>query len=394
MMRARVGAATFAAIFVALCPRAAIAQQSLTDALSFLLVNRSIPTGDFERDAQAAAAMRDAIVGFLVAELSTLPLNSPASGFAYRLDPELGVSVRSTDSFGPFFMTRSLTGGRRQTSFGLSYSQQRFNRIDGRSLLDGTLVATSTQLDGESGPFDTETLTLEMETRVLTVSGHFGVTDRFDVIAALPFVNVSFAGERVDTYRGTPLIQATASGSAFGTGDLVVRAKYNVARVGASGVSLATDIRFPTGTTANLLGGGETVVTPRATASWERGRIALHAEGGYAMGGASNAAEYGAALTVAATPRLTLVGEFIGRRIESGGRLIEITEPHPDLPGVHTTRLTGTLEPTTRAAVVAGFRWNVAARSLISVSVLRPITSAGLNAPFVATMTFDYSIGR
>jgi hypothetical protein len=276
----------------------------------------------------------------------------------------------------------------------LSYSQTRFNRIDGRSLLDGTLVATSTQLDGESGPFDTETLTLEMETRVLTVSGHFGVTDRFDVIAALPFVNVSFAGERVDTYRGTPLIQATASGSAFGTGDLVVRAKYNVARVGASGVSLATDIRFPTGTTANLLGGGETVVTPRATASWERGRIALHAEGGYAMGGASNAAEYGAALTVAATPRLTLVGEFIGRRIESGGRLIEITEPHPDLPGVHTTRLTGTLEPTTRAAVVAGFRWNVAARSLISVSVLRPITSAGLNAPFVATMTFDYSIGR
>ena len=39
------------------------AQESLNDVLSFLLINRSIPTGDFSRDEQAAARTRDAIAG-------------------------------------------------------------------------------------------------------------------------------------------------------------------------------------------------------------------------------------------------------------------------------------------------------------------------------------------
>ena len=95
-----------------------------------------------------------------------------------------------------------------------------------------------------------------------------------------------------------------------------------------------------------------------------------------------------------ARAQTTFVGEAIGRTLDSGGRLVEVIEPHPDLVGVTTIRLTGTLEPVSRLAIVAGVRWNVAARSLLSVNVLRPVTSTGLNAPWVCTVTFDYSFGK
>ncbi|HZL95132.1 MAG TPA: hypothetical protein VFB99_15865, partial [Vicinamibacterales bacterium] len=141
-------------------PSSAAAQQSLSDVLSFLLINRSVVTGDFARDEAAAAATRDTLVTFILSELNTLPTSSPASGFTYRLDPELGMNVRSSNSFGPFFMERSLTGGMGQVSFGFAYSDTAFDNMDGRDLRDGTLVATAGRLVGAPEPFDAETLTL------------------------------------------------------------------------------------------------------------------------------------------------------------------------------------------------------------------------------------------
>src|SRR5215470_14091480 len=113
------------AVFVAcaaVCPSLATAQSTTTSALSFLLTNRSIPTGDFARDEAAAAATRDTISTFLRSELTTLPVTSAASGFTYRLDPTLGgVPVRSTATFGAFYTERSLTIGQRQLWFAATY---------------------------------------------------------------------------------------------------------------------------------------------------------------------------------------------------------------------------------------------------------------------------------
>lgn len=371
----------------------AMAQQPLTEVLSFLLINRSIPTGDFSRDEQAAAATRDAFAGLLLAELNNLPINSPAGGFTYRLDPDLGASVRSSMSFGPLFLERSLTGGRRRASFALAYTEASFDNIDGRSLRDGTLVATASRLTGDPAPFDSETLTLRMNSRTLTMSGHFGLTDRLDVAVALPFVRINFSGERIDTYRGTALTQALATGTASGPGDLVIRGKYNVLRQGGGGLALAGEARLRTGDSGNLLGGGKNVVTPKVIGSIERNRIAAHGNLGYALGGPSRELAYGAAVTFAGTPRLTFIGEFIGRRVSSGGQLVEVIDPHPQLIGIETIRLSATSQSTTRSLVVAGFRWNTGAKWLFNASVMRPISTAGLNARWVATVTIDYSLG-
>jgi len=375
-------------------PSIAAGQQTLSGVLSFLLTNRSVVTGDFARDEAAAAATRDTLVTFILAELNTLPTNSPASGFTYRLDPELGVNVRSSNSFGPFFMERSLTGGRGQVSFGIAYNEAMFDDIDGRSLRDGTLVATAGRLVGDAEPFDAETLTLRIRTRATTVSGHVGVTDRFDVSAAVPFLIVSFDGQRVDTYRGAAVVQATALASASGIGDVRLATKYNVIRRGGSGMALAGEVRLPTGDPDNLLGSGQLVFTPRVIGSFEGARVAVHGNLGYAMGGPSDEMDYSGAFTVVAHNRLTLITELTGRRLTSGDRLVEVVEPHPSLVGVQTIRLSAIEEATNRMQLAAGFRWNVASRWLVSMNVLRPLTTAGLNARWMTSVSLDYALGN
>jgi hypothetical protein len=369
--------------------------QSVKDTLSFLLTNRSIATADAALDEAAAAATRDAITQFLLIEVATLPSLSSSTGFIYRVDPELGGAVvRASESFGPSFVERSLTIGTIKPAFGVAFQETTFNRIDGRSLSDGTLVATASRLTGQTVPFDVETLSLHLRTRTLTMSATVGVTDRLDVSALLPVVRLTMSGERVDTLRGTPFLQATASVDASGIGDVIVRAKYNALRRGPSGIAFGAEVRLPTGDADNLLGTGEAAVKPRVISSLERGRVSLHSELGYVIGGLSGEMNYAGAVAVAANPRLTLVGELLGRRLESGGRLVETVAAHPTLVGVETIRLTGVPEATHRATVVGGVKWNVAQTWLLSATLQRPVTQAGLTPRVIPSVVLEYSFGR
>ena len=149
MKRRRHTAGTMAiALVVLLAAQAAEGQQSISDVLSFLVTNRSIPTDDFVRDEQAAIATRDTISDLLVLELATLP-SSSGGGFTYRLDPTLGTVIRASDSFGPLFTERSLLAGQGRASFGMSFSSVIYDNIDGRNLRDGTLVSTASVFQGE-----------------------------------------------------------------------------------------------------------------------------------------------------------------------------------------------------------------------------------------------------
>src|SRR5262245_19665114 len=121
------------------------AQQTITDVLSFLMTNRSIPTDDFVRDEQAALATSNMIASLFVLDLASLPSASGA-GFTYRFDPALGTAIRTSESFGPIFTQRSLQAGQNLASFGVSYRSTNFSNIDGRSLRDGTLLSTASIL--------------------------------------------------------------------------------------------------------------------------------------------------------------------------------------------------------------------------------------------------------
>jgi hypothetical protein len=365
------------------------AQQSISDVLSFLVTNRSIPTDDFVRDEEAAIATRDTISKLLVLELATLP-SSSGGGLTYRLDPALGTVIRASDSFGPLFTERSLLAGRGRASFGMSFSSVIIDNIDGRNLRDGTLVSTASVFRGDTTPFDIETVSLRIRTDTVTLNGTVGITDQFDISAGIPFIRLNLEGERVDTYRGRPLLQASGSASTAGLGDVVLRARYNVYRAGASGMAIGGEVRLPTGDEEDLLGAGSASYTPRFIGSYEQDRVGIHGEVGYTFRGVSEALTYAGAVTAVAAPRLTLVGELLGRRLDAVGRLVETTLPHPRLAGVDTVRLTSSDETADRLLLVAGFKWNIASTWLLTANILRPLTDVGLNARWVPSVTFDY----
>ena len=391
--RSRRVLAVLAAVTCVAAPWPAQAQPTMREVLSFLLTNRSIPTGDFLRDEEAAARTADAISDFLLVEFATLPITSSGGGFTYRLDPVLGAMRRASYSFGPFFAERSLTIGRARASFGINYQSASFDRIDDRNLRDGTLVSTASVLAPEREPFDVETVTLRIRTDTVTAVANYGLTERFDLSGALPFVRLDLSGQRLDTYRGQPLVQALASASATGFGDLVLRAKYNVIDASRGGVAVGAEARLPTGDEERLLGAGEASIKPRAIASVETDRLGLHADVGYVFGGLADGFDYGTAVTFVAAPRLTLVAELAGRRLAAAGRLTETIEPHPRIANVSTIRLTSVEQTTSRLLSVFGVKWNAGGAFLVSANVRRPLQSAGLNARWVATVSLDYSIG-
>ena len=165
-------------------------------------------------------------------------------------------------------------------------------------------------------------------------------------------------------------------------------------REGASGLAIGAEVRLPTGSAENLLGAGKMAFTPRLIGSVEHDRVGVHGDVGYSFDKVANALVYSAAVTVAPAPRVTVVGELLGRRLEGLGRLVETIQPHPRLAGVDTIRLTSSEETTDRLVAVAGFKWNVASTWLVTASVLRSITTVGLNADWVPSITFDGWFGR
>jgi hypothetical protein len=382
-------------VLLALLPAPAAAQNdALSEVLSFLLTNRAVQTGDFERDAAAAAATRDTVTELLIAELATQPPSLSSVAFVYRFNSGLGTVERASASFGSFFTERSLTAGRGQSAVGISLRTAGFRSLDGRDLRDGRFLTTANQFRDEAQPFDIETLTLELESRVLTVTGTFGVTDRLDVSAAVPIVSLAMTGNRVNTYRGDRVVQATADASASGLGDIAVRAKYGLINGRSGGLAIAGELRLPTGREEDLLGAGATTVSALLIGSAERGPVGYHGNVSVSGGGLSSELAYRGALTVNPTERITLVGELLGRRLDDAGRIIAMRAPHPTILNVDTIRLLPEDTSVSTASAVFGAKWNVTGTWIVAGHVSRPMTERGLRSGVVALIGLDYAFGR
>src|SRR5687767_10390823 len=194
----------------------AAAQSTVTDIVSFLVTNQSIPTGDAARDRAAAEAARDTITRALLVNLTSVPIATSSSGFLYRLNPELGTVERATESFGGFFVERAFAPGHGRATFGLSASSSSFERLDDQDLRDGSFLTTANRFTDEPLPFETETLTLRISSSSVTAFASVGVSDRVELGAAVPFVRLEVEGQRVSVYRGNTFLQASGSATASG----------------------------------------------------------------------------------------------------------------------------------------------------------------------------------
>lgn len=379
-----------ASAFALLGTAAAAQTQTPADVISFLVTNQAVQTGDFQRDQAAAAATRDTIARALLVNLATVPIQTSSSGFVYRLDPELGTVRRVSDSFGTFFVERAATSGRGRASLGASVSATGYDRLDGRDLRDGTLITTANQFSDEPAPFDTEALTLRLNTRTLTVFGAYGVTDHLEIGGALPFVQLHVEGSRLNVYRGQSFVQASGSGDASGVADAALRAKYSLVSGPAGGLAVAAEVRLPTGDAAALLGAGRAALRLLAVASGESGRLGVHGNAGLVRGGVTDAVTAAAAVTLAATPRVTLSGELLLRKIGELHPITSATFAHPSIAEVNTLRLIPGEGGSTLSNAVTGIKWNPHATVVITGQVWWRLGSAGLTAPVAPTIAIDY----
>ena len=383
-----------ACVFVAAVPRAYAQDPSVRDVLSFLVTNQQVQTGDFVKDRAAAEATRDTIARALLVELATLPISTSSGGFTYRLNPALGTIERVSQTFGPFFVDRAVTAGRRQSSVGMTFRRSSFDTLDGRDLDDGTFVTTANRFRTDPGPFDVEALTLNVSTSTLTFVGNYGVTDSLDIGAAVPVVTLQLDGERINTYNGESFVQARGTSNVTGLADIAIRAKYHFYKAGPQGVAAGVEVRLPTGSVEDIRGAGDAGVKLSAVGSLGQGNVESHLNVSFTEGGISRELGLAGAVVWAAHPRLTLSGEVLARRVQALGRIRDVVEPHPSLNNIDTLRLVAAGENATTQFAAVGAKWNAAGSLLLSTHLLIPFSDRGFRPGVTAMIALDYALAR
>jgi outer membrane putative beta-barrel porin/alpha-amylase len=390
MRRSLLGLVAFLAVSIAVPTRAA-AQSTVTEIVEFLMTNRDVVTDDFARDRAAVEVARDAVTRALLVSLTSVPIATSSGGFVYRLNPELGTVERATESFGGFFVERALTPGHGRAAFGVSASTAAFDNLDNHDLRNGSFITIANRFRDEATPFDTESLTLRVRSSTMTAFASVGITSRFEIGAAVPFLQLTLEGERVNVYHGDSVQQAAATATANGIGDAAIRAKVMMLAARSGGVALAGELRLPTGDERNLLGAGTMAVRVMGIGSLERSGFSLHGNAGLVRGGVSDEYTFGGAAAVAVAPQVTLTGELAGRYLSELRSVVLTAAPHPSYEGVDTWRLTGGDPGRTIANAIAGFKWNPTGTFVVAAHLRWSLTSAGLTAPLTPSIGMEYA---
>jgi hypothetical protein len=383
---------SFLLISFLLTATTARAQGTVRDAVGVLVTNRAVQTADVERDRAVAEAASDTIARALLTALTSAPIATSSGGFLYRLNPNLGTVERASESFGPFFVERALTAGQGSVSFGMTAATAPYTRLNGYGLGDGSLVTVANRFRDEPAPFDTESLTMHLRASTVTLFANVGVTDELDLGIALPMAQISFDGERLNVYRGSPLVQATASGTASGLADIAIRAKYAALTTRFGGVAVAGELRLPTGDDANLLGAGSPSWRLLGIASFDRGPVSVHANAGIVRGGISDETIVAGALSLSPSPRITVTLELLRRDVSAIGEFVLVNAPHPALSGVDTYWLMTSTDGSTLVTLIPGVKWNISDTLVLGAHLAWPRGDRGLSGSVVPTVSLEYSM--
>jgi hypothetical protein len=367
----------------------------------------------------------------LAIQLSTFPLASSAGGFTYQLDPALGVFTRTTDSFGPIYTERADTIGKGKFAFGVNFSHFSFDRIDDLRLREGDVKIVLTHQDLPpagcclrpffEGDVITTSTRLKIQTNITAFTLTYGVTERLDVGAAIPVVDVRIEaqtdaaidklatggssatsgihrfpnGEDTATFRET--------GSASGVGDVVLRAKYRFTSDPRIGVAAGLDARLPTGQELDLLGTGATQIKGYVIGSAHLGGFSPHFNAGYTWSEHDfpDQINYAAGFDWALSPRLTFIVDALGRTLRNSKvlRVVDTTfqynvNPATDPVDLRTAtlpQLVATQQDSTSFDGSVGFKVNPVGNLLLTVNGLFSLNGRGLQAKFAPLIGLDYS---
>jgi hypothetical protein len=416
-------------------PGRAYAQTSLVNLMHDVFVNEIVVaptpggkgivahTGDFKTDPALidVTNLIDQVSRQISSQVATFPLGSSSGGFTYTFDPSLGTFSRSTVTFGPAFAERAATVGRRKLNVGMNYEFGSYGSLDGKDIQNGEinfylLHQKLTPPSFVEGDVIKSGLNLNLTSNTTVFYANYGVTNDLDIGLALPVSHVSMdltyhstilqfathatAPQTHLFVNGTTTQDFSASGSATGIGDVVVRAKYAFRKRETQDLAVGLDLRFPTGDDQNMLGTGTTQASFFFIASTIRGNFAPHVNVGYTVSGssASDQVNYVGGVEYAVSPRLTVIGDLLGRTYLDSLRIEDTTVQHQfqqsDTAPVETTPLAEIIavpKSLTTLLGTVGVKVNVWQNLLVSAHVLVALDNAGLISRVRPVIGVDYS---
>lgn len=382
-------------------------------------------------------------------QLASFPLGSSSGGFTFTLDPSLGVLNRSAESFGPLFAERAVTAGKGKLTLGANFMHSTWDRFEGNELRTGDLVLSLTHQDTDASG-DTLTpvfegdvidarLNLDLTTDTTVVFANYGITDRFDVGVAVPFVRVdmnavihttilNIATQQTVTlfHQFDPLIDTGCGGNRItndnlendfcetgessGIGDVVVRGKLGLAQGDNMSLAAGVDVRLPTGKEEDLLGTGAAQVKPYLIAGFlPKSKFSPHLNIGYTFTGESDLlgqlpdeVDWTVGFDAAPASRVTITADVVGRSLLDAQRLRvrdrdffyrRAGDPPPPFRRVETRPEFFAEEGTMHLVLgSAGLKVNPFGRFLISFNALFPLSkNNGLQDDFTPVVAIDYN---
>ena len=345
-----------------------------------------------------------ALAQLMSLEVSTAPVGTSTGAFAYTYNLQLGTFTRSTQSFGPTFAHRSLTGGKGKFSFGFNWLHADYGSLSGKNLTNGAL-RTGQNVQNFPIPFAYATLKMDLSSDTVVGFASFGVTNNFDVGIAVPWVRITLDADlRLFSASGIDLTPPehqlfVPRKNASGVGDVAVFGKYHVWHRKEGGLAAEVQLRLPSGDTNSLRGTG--VTRTLVSAIWSQGGdVSPHANVGYELWSApvlisssgdvvaKNQINYAFGVEFQAHPRATAIVDVIGRRQlhggQSGYQTVALGPGSIDL-------LVALPEGLNVVSLAPGIKWNVGGSVLVTGNLLASLINNGLKAKLIPVVGLDWA---
>ena len=341
-----------------------------------------------------------------LARATDFPATTTTPGFVYRYDPESGTYTRVTGTLGPAFLERAETVGAGRFDLAFSYLYARFTRTDDETLSESLSSKFLSKAGSLIVPQQIDTRDFSLTSHVMYFSATYGIDDETDVNLLLPLYYTVMEGKRRFSVLGQFGAFQSLDNTAFGPGDLLVRAKRHLLQRGSWDVAAGLTMELPTGKAQNFQGLGDVVVSPSLIASWIGPSMEAHGTFGIDINANDeqrSGVRYGIGMSYAPIERLTVLTDLVGTSGFSEDdlsffvpdrRLVSIRgEFNPPLQAQavgNGTRFTTTLERLDVVDLAVGVKVQVYGNIICWVSAIVPLTNDGPHAPVMPTMGIQY----
>ncbi len=318
------------------------------------------------------------------------PFNSSAGSSTFVFDRDLGAYVNTSDTLGPLFAERAATVGKGKLTVAFNGTFFNYDTFNGQNLNNIHVIADHGPVRPaslETNAWFNDKLDIGVDTKasvwILSPSLTYGITDKLDVSALLPIVNVDMnvdstyhlivapgQNPATDPHSAVPG-HDSKSGSATGIGDFVLEGKYRFYENGPVDLAGAVLAQFPTGDEHNFLGTGDYLVKPFLVASHTFSKIVgplsltPHVNVGYTFDASTfdrlSSFDYLAGFDLG-TRRVSLSWELLG------------SQYHDGLDRIDTS---------------IGLRWNFWKTFVLSGNFILPLNNDGLRSDLVTTLGIE-----